>query len=88
MGFPAVMPGARCIGRLGIPFNHSQGRTSALNHKPVIGLGGYSSADLTTEFFYRRHKLVIVSCRPNLFAHSQDKQTCRWLFPAPRAQDS
>jgi len=59
MGLSAVVPRAHCIGRLGIPFDDRQGRVSALNHKPVLGVGSYSSADFTTEFSYRGHSLLL-----------------------------
>lgn len=48
----------------------------------MIGLGGYSSADFTTEFFYRRHKLAIVSCRSNLFAALPRRTDLPPAFPA------
>jgi hypothetical protein len=59
MGLSAIVPRARCIGRLRIPFDDSQGRVSALNHKPVLGIGGFPPADFTTEFSYRCHSLLL-----------------------------
>jgi hypothetical protein len=60
MGLSAVVPGPSRIGRLGAPFHNSEVRVSAFNHEPVNGIGGYYSADFTTEFAYRCHGFSIV----------------------------
>lgn len=55
MCLSAVVPCPSGIGRLRGPFDNSEVRASALNYEPVSGIGGYYSADFTTEFAYRRH---------------------------------
>ena len=60
MGLAAVVPCPGRIGGLGVPFDNSEVRVSALNHEPVNGVGGYPSADFTTKFAYRRHSFPIV----------------------------
>ena len=42
-----------------IPFENSELRIAALNHKPMSRIVGYRSADLTTEFPKKGHKFLI-----------------------------
>jgi hypothetical protein len=59
MGLSAKVPCPICIGRLGVPFDNSEVRVSALNHEPVNGICGYYSADFTTEFAYCCHDFLL-----------------------------
>jgi hypothetical protein len=61
VGFPAEVP---CSGRIcgfRVPFENSELRIAALNHKPVNRIAGYRSADFTSEFLKGCHKFLIVS---------------------------
>jgi hypothetical protein len=61
VGFPAEVPCSGRICGLRIPFENSELRLAALNHKPVNRIAGYRSADFTSEFLKRGHKFLIVS---------------------------
>ena len=61
VGFPAEVPCSGRICGLRVPFENSELRIAALNHKPVNRIVGHRSADFTSEFLKRCHKLLIVS---------------------------
>src|SRR6266481_871985 len=64
VGFPAVVPCAGCICGLRVPFENSELRIAALNHKPVNRIAGYRSTDFTSEFLKRCHEILIRSKAP------------------------
>src|SRR3989442_12410558 len=64
VGFPAVVPCSGRICGLRVPFENSELRIAALNHKPVNRIAGYCPADFTSEFLERRHKFVMVTKVP------------------------
>src|SRR5713226_2471773 len=64
MGLPAEVPGSSRICSLRVPFENSELRIAALNHKPVNRIAGYCSADFTSEFLKRCHEILIRSKAP------------------------
>jgi hypothetical protein len=55
VGFTAEMPGADCVGGLGIPAMNRELRVATLYDEPVDGTSVHNSADFTSAFAHHCH---------------------------------
>src|SRR5207302_9601351 len=80
VAFTAVMSASRRARGFGIPSTHSEFGISALNHKPVVGMVIYNSANFTSEFLHLCHKFLSRSRECSI--------SNRTMPPAPGARSS